>query len=158
MHQSGIFMNWFYECRTFEQGAALYKKLCKQYHPDLGGDTETMKDINGQWARFKKAHRPSPGARPDPQPSSSSSHGPRQQYRPAKETKSVRMKWTTRRSFVRTVTLIETTYTCRYCGQKFPLDWYPGSFKPLYCPEHRRDAKAAANRERQRRYREAHKK
>lgn len=152
-------MNWFYECRTYEQGQALYKKLCKTHHPDLGGNTATMQDINSQWARFKKAHRPSPGARPDPQPSSStSSHGPRQHYRPTKKTKAVRMKWTTRRPFIRTVTLIETFYTCTTCGIILPLDWYPGSWKPRYCPDHKADAKAAANRERQQRWREARKK
>jgi len=43
-------MKWFSECRTLDEVKALYKKLAKQYHPDLGGDTETMQTINKEYA------------------------------------------------------------------------------------------------------------
>ena len=43
-------MKWFNECRTLDEVKALYKKLAKQYHPDLGGDTETMQLINKEYA------------------------------------------------------------------------------------------------------------
>ena len=39
-------MKWFNECTTVEEVKAQYKKLAKQYHPDLGGDTVTMQEIN----------------------------------------------------------------------------------------------------------------
>lgn len=43
-------MKWFAECGTLDEVKALYKKLAKQYHPDLGGDTETMQTINKEYA------------------------------------------------------------------------------------------------------------
>ena len=39
-------MKWFDDCRTLEEVKAKYKQLAKQYHPDLGGDTATMQQIN----------------------------------------------------------------------------------------------------------------
>lgn len=39
-------MKWFNECTTLEEVKAQYKKFAKQYHPDLGGDTATMQEIN----------------------------------------------------------------------------------------------------------------
>ncbi|HWY38636.1 MAG TPA: J domain-containing protein, partial [Bacteroidia bacterium] len=43
-------MKWFNECGTLDEVKALYKKLAKQYHPDLGGDTATMQEINKEYA------------------------------------------------------------------------------------------------------------
>jgi len=43
-------MKWFKECITLDEVKALYKKLAKQYHPDLGGDTATMQAINREYA------------------------------------------------------------------------------------------------------------
>jgi len=43
-------MKWFNECGTLGEVKALYKKLAKQYHPDLGGDTATMQEINKEYA------------------------------------------------------------------------------------------------------------
>lgn len=41
-------MKWFNECRTFEEVKATYKKLVKQYHLDLGSDTQTMQRDSDQ--------------------------------------------------------------------------------------------------------------
>jgi len=43
-------MKWFNDCQTLEEVKATYKKLAKQYHPDLGGDTVTMQEINKEYA------------------------------------------------------------------------------------------------------------
>ena len=38
--------NWFDECVTEATIKEHYRELAKQHHPDLGGDTATMQDIN----------------------------------------------------------------------------------------------------------------
>jgi hypothetical protein len=43
-------MKWFNDCKTLDEVKAIYKKLAKQYHPDLGGDTLTMQEINKEYA------------------------------------------------------------------------------------------------------------
>jgi len=43
-------MKWFNDCHTLDQVKATYKKLAKQYHPDLGGDTAVMQEINREFA------------------------------------------------------------------------------------------------------------
>ena len=43
-------MKWFGTCSTLDEVKALYKKLAKQYHPDLGGDTLSMQEINKEYA------------------------------------------------------------------------------------------------------------
>lgn len=43
-------MKWFNQCHSLEEVKAAYKKLAKQYHPDLGGDTLTMQEINTEYA------------------------------------------------------------------------------------------------------------
>ena len=43
-------MKWFNECTTLDEVKTAYKKLAKQYHPDLGGDTATMQEINKEYA------------------------------------------------------------------------------------------------------------
>lgn len=43
-------MRWFGECSTLDEVKALYKKLAKQYHPDLGGDTLSMQELNKEYA------------------------------------------------------------------------------------------------------------
>jgi curved DNA-binding protein CbpA len=43
-------MKWFNDCPTLDEVKATYKKLAKQYHPDLGGDTATMQEINKEFA------------------------------------------------------------------------------------------------------------
>lgn len=39
-------ITWFEDCHTVEEIQSKYHKLAKRYHPDLGGDTRTMQDIN----------------------------------------------------------------------------------------------------------------
>jgi hypothetical protein len=48
-------MIYFKDCKTIDEVRAKYKKLAKQYHPDLGGDTATMQAINKEYA-FASAH------------------------------------------------------------------------------------------------------
>lgn len=39
----------FDECQTVEQVKVLFKILARKYHPDLGGDTETMQQVNNYY-------------------------------------------------------------------------------------------------------------
>lgn len=41
---------YFKDCQTIDEVKAMYKQLAKQYHPDCGGDTETMQAINAEFA------------------------------------------------------------------------------------------------------------
>ncbi|MEO3406818.1 J domain-containing protein [Mucilaginibacter sp. CAU 1740] len=43
-------MKWFNDCTILDEVKAQYKKLAKQFHPDLGGDTATMQEINKDYA------------------------------------------------------------------------------------------------------------
>jgi hypothetical protein len=43
-------MKWFNNCQKLDELKATYKKLAKQYHPDLGGDTLLMQEINREFA------------------------------------------------------------------------------------------------------------
>ena len=45
--------NYFEGCNTIEEGRARYRDLVKEHHPDAGGDTRTMQDINAAWASFQ---------------------------------------------------------------------------------------------------------
>lgn len=40
----------FIGCKTSEEVQARYRELCKQHHPDLGGSTEMMQEVNKQYA------------------------------------------------------------------------------------------------------------
>jgi len=48
--RAGFITAFFQECKTIEAVKALYKKLAKENHPDLGGDTATMQAINTDYA------------------------------------------------------------------------------------------------------------
>lgn len=56
-------MNWFKNCKSIEEAKELYKKLCRQYHPDMNDTdtTATMQQINEQFTRafetLKNKHR-----------------------------------------------------------------------------------------------------
>ena len=50
--------NWFNECVTEATIKEHYRELAKQHHPDLGGDTATMQDINAAYEiALKMAYR-----------------------------------------------------------------------------------------------------
>ena len=42
-------MNWFENCRTVETIKARFRELAMQHHPDRGGETRTMQDINAAY-------------------------------------------------------------------------------------------------------------
>ena len=43
-------MKYFTGCNTIDEVKAAYKKLAKENHPDVGGDTVTMQSINTEYA------------------------------------------------------------------------------------------------------------
>lgn len=43
-------MKWFGDCSSLDQVKALYKKLAKEHHPDFGGSTEVMQQVNCEYA------------------------------------------------------------------------------------------------------------
>ena len=45
-------MKYFNDCKTHEEAKVKYRKLCKEHHPDIGGNTETMAEINKQYNKF----------------------------------------------------------------------------------------------------------
>jgi curved DNA-binding protein CbpA len=45
-------VNYFETVTTADQLKTAYRLLCKQYHPDKGGSTEQMQEINGQYERL----------------------------------------------------------------------------------------------------------
>lgn len=55
-------LKWFKDCKTIESVKRTYRKLCREYHPDLcGAETvEAMKQINAEYERafncFKNVH------------------------------------------------------------------------------------------------------
>lgn len=44
---------YFSECKTLDEAKALYKKLARENHPDMGGDLRTMQEINAQFSQFQ---------------------------------------------------------------------------------------------------------
>jgi len=42
-------MKYFNECKTIEQVKSLYKQLAKNHHPDCGGNTAIMQEINAEY-------------------------------------------------------------------------------------------------------------
>jgi hypothetical protein len=43
-------MKFFNNCKTLDEVKATYKTLAKQFHPDKGGDLETMQAINNEYS------------------------------------------------------------------------------------------------------------
>lgn len=50
-------LKWFKDCTNIEEAKELYKKLCREYHPDLNATdtTETMQSINAEFEKVFKA-------------------------------------------------------------------------------------------------------
>lgn len=47
-------MKYFEHCKTLDELKKEYRRLAMQHHPDVGGDLETMKAINNEYAaRFE---------------------------------------------------------------------------------------------------------
>lgn len=46
MHSKIDWQKWFGICTTTDEIKREYKRLARQHHPDLGGDTRTMQEIN----------------------------------------------------------------------------------------------------------------
>ncbi len=44
---------YFNDCKTLDEAKRRYIELVKKHHPDAGGDTRTMQDINNEWAQFQ---------------------------------------------------------------------------------------------------------
>jgi hypothetical protein len=44
---------YFAQCQTLEEAKSLYRRLALINHPDHGGDTRTMQEINAEYARFQ---------------------------------------------------------------------------------------------------------
>ncbi len=48
-------MKWFKEVNSLDELRKLYRKLVVKYHPDNGGDEDTIKEINAEYdKRFKE--------------------------------------------------------------------------------------------------------
>lgn len=43
-------MKWFNTCKTVDEVKATFKKLAMLHHPDRGGNTETMQQINAEYS------------------------------------------------------------------------------------------------------------
>lgn len=56
-------MKYFTNIKTLDELKAAYRRLAMQYHPDRGGDTETMKAINNEhdelFEQLKRQHNAS---------------------------------------------------------------------------------------------------
>jgi len=46
--------NFFKDCRSLDEVKREYKRLAMLHHPDRGGDTETMQEINKQYEQIIK--------------------------------------------------------------------------------------------------------
>lgn len=44
--------NWFSNCQEVGDAKRAYRDLAKQHHPDVGGDTATMQQVNAQYHEF----------------------------------------------------------------------------------------------------------
>lgn len=49
IQEKGVLMDYFINCETCAEADKLYKDLAKKHHPDKGGDTETMQQINADY-------------------------------------------------------------------------------------------------------------
>ena len=52
-----MMFKWFKDCKTLEDVKSEYKKLCRKYHPDMGGSLEAMQEINAEFERAFAAYK-----------------------------------------------------------------------------------------------------
>lgn len=45
-------MHYFSNCRTHDEAKRLYRQLALEHHPDKGGSTQVMQEINVQYAKY----------------------------------------------------------------------------------------------------------
>lgn len=51
-------MKYFVNCKNLDELKKVYKHLAQKHHPDVGGDTRTMQEINAEYeARFEVLKR-----------------------------------------------------------------------------------------------------
>lgn len=48
-------MNYFSNCRNPDEVRSIYRQLVKVHHPDLGGDTRTMQEINAAYEQVLRS-------------------------------------------------------------------------------------------------------
>jgi curved DNA-binding protein CbpA len=163
-------MSWFAGCKNYEEIKARYRDLAKKHHPDRGGDTRTMQDINREFDYWRRQARSrtygshtssstAGGQSTNGQRSSgqqqSSQRGQQQQQNDNKsrwrvrKAANVRMPEGHHQAYTRTVEYKPATYRCRYCWREVEIDHYPGSFLPSYCIDPRCVAKHAEEKRRQ---------
>ncbi len=58
-------MRFFTNCNTLDELKAEYRRLTKLHHPDLGGDAETMKAVNNEYAEVFEILKNSHNAQAD---------------------------------------------------------------------------------------------
>lgn len=44
---------YFENCQSIEEAKTEYKRLARELHPDMGGTTEAMQELNRQWADYQ---------------------------------------------------------------------------------------------------------
>lgn len=54
-------MRFFQDCQTLEALKLEYRRLAKLHHPDVGGDIETMKQVNAQYDAAVEQIKRNPG-------------------------------------------------------------------------------------------------
>jgi len=47
--------SWVAGVKTKEEAARRFKQQARKVHPDLGGSTEAMKNLNTEWSKFRKS-------------------------------------------------------------------------------------------------------
>lgn len=48
---------YFADCKTIDEAKSRHRELCKEHHPDHGGDAERFKEMQAQFEAFLKGYR-----------------------------------------------------------------------------------------------------
>lgn len=49
-------MDFFNDCKTQEEAKSTFKRLCKHFHPDKGGEESLMIELKSQYDRWKPSY------------------------------------------------------------------------------------------------------